>query len=91
MGIISKIRGTIVHNVFEFVNGATLTSTSTTTNLVIASSGFRATTGNFTGTFLLPYTSTTSTGTAGMVGYSTSSAKMVIAVATGNWVIVSTS
>lgn len=101
MGIYNKNRGTNISGVFEFPNGATLTSTSTSTTEIIASSKFTATnlsvtssfagvSGSFSTSLLLPYVSTTSTGTAGMIGYSTSSAKLVFALATGNWAIVST-
>lgn len=105
MGIISKIRGTIVHNVFEFINGATLTSTSTTTNVIVASSGFTVT-GSLTGaaaaftgavsvssagSFNLPRVSTgTAPSTIGLLAWSTASSKLVFAPSTSDWVIVST-
>ncbi|MDD5229907.1 MAG: hypothetical protein PHC43_01105 [Candidatus Marinimicrobia bacterium] len=41
MGIINKIRGTIVHDVFEFTSGATFKSTANDT--IITSSGLTAT------------------------------------------------
>jgi hypothetical protein len=67
----------------------TASSGFTATNLTVNSS-FNAVSGSFSTSFLLPYVSTGSTGVAGFVGYSTTSAKLVVALATGNWAIVST-
>lgn len=103
MGITDKVRGTIIHNVFEFLSGATLKSTANAT--IVASSGFTVTgtlTGgaaNFTGavalssaaSFKLPNVSTGTAPTSiGFFARSTASGKVLFAASTSDWVIIST-
>lgn len=94
MGLLQKFNGAIAHGIYNFTTGAAITSTSgnnikTSSDLVCAGD-FTAVGGTFSSAVGVGSVSTTSTsGNAGLIGYSTSGKICWWSTASGCYVPIS--